>query len=247
MKVCAVLWRVLAALMLFLPLMAGANLADVSAVWTDEVPTRPLGLRSMILQEAASPLDIDAVRAQVGSGFQVGQSSVPTFGIGPKPVWIRLVVENPDAHPIARLLLAGTTWIDRLDFYAIHAGQIVSHQVGGDQASGYLRPRAGMGYLFKYEFPPGSTEIYLRAATADPLLLPLRLLGVDDVAAMERATSYSYGLVYGFVLALLAYNLMLYFGLAQPSHRDYSIYLLFFGLMNLAYTGHGYAWLWPDS
>ncbi|MCC1497047.1 GGDEF domain-containing protein [Alcanivorax sp. 1008] len=227
--------------------MASANMADVGAVWTDEVPTSPLGLRSMILQETAGPLDINAVRAQVGNGFQVGQSPVPTFGIGPKPVWIRLVVENPDAQPVSRLLLAGTTWIDRLDFYAAHAGQIVSHQVAGDQASDYLRPRAGMGYLFEHEFPPGSTEIYLRAVTADPLLLPLRLLGVDDAAAMERATSYSYGLVYGFVLALLAYNLMLYLGLAQPSHRDYSIYLLFFGLMNLAYTGHGYTWLWSDS
>lgn len=241
-----VVWRRLAVLLLVLPVMAVAQLADVGSIWTDEASTRPLGLRSMVLQEKDGPLDIDAVRAQVASGFRPGGREVSTFGIGPRPVWIRLLVDNPGAQPQSRVLLAGTTWIDRLDFYAVHGGQVVSHQTGGDAELHYQRPRAGMGYLFEHDFAPGSTEIYLRAATADPLLMPLRLLGGEAAADMEHRTSYSYGLVYGFVLALLAYNLMLYFGLAQPSHRDYSIYLLCFGLMNLAYTGHGYSWLWSD-
>jgi two-component system, sensor histidine kinase LadS len=239
--------RRLAMLVLLLPVMAGAELSGVRSVWTDEASTSPLGLRSMILRETAGRLDIQAVRAEVGRGFEPGRRHVSTFGIGPDPVWIRLLVDNPSTESATRLLLAGTTWIDRLDFYVVHAGQVTSHQIGGDGHIDYLRPRAGMGYLFSHDFPPGSTEIYLRAATEDPLLLPLRMLTMEQVEAMQRKTSYSYGVVYGFVFALLAYNLMLYFGLAQPSHRDYSIYLLCFGLMNLAYTGHGYAWIWPDS
>lgn len=246
MSVCGVVWRRFVVLLLFLPGMACAQWVDVRPVWTDEASVSPLGLRSMILQEADRPLDIEAVLAQAGGGFRPAQGPVSTFGIGPNPVWVRLLVENPTAQPVSRFLLAGTTWIDRLDFYAVQDGRVVSHQTAGDTSLDFLGPRAGLGYLFRHDFAPGSTEIYVRAATADPLLLPLRLLAVETVAAMERATSYSYGLVYGFVLALLAYNLMLYFGLAQRSHRDYSIYLLFFGLMNLAYTGHGYVWIWSD-
>ncbi|MEE4250944.1 MAG: diguanylate cyclase [Alcanivoracaceae bacterium] len=244
------MWRFLrrlpVILVLFLPVIVGAQLPEVGAVWTDEASVRPLGLRSMIMHETEGPLDIDAARGQPDSSFNPARRSVSTFGIGPDPVWIKLLVDNPTAEPVSRFLLAGTTWIDRLDFYAVHAGTVVSHQVGGDAELHYMRPLAGMGYLFRHDFPSGTTEVYLRAQTEDPLLLPLRMLTPDQSADMQRTISYSYGVVYGFVAALLAYNLMLYFGLMQPSHRDYSIYLLLFGLMNLAYTGHGYTWIWSD-
>jgi diguanylate cyclase (GGDEF)-like protein len=79
------------------------------------------------------------------------------------------------------------------------------------------------------------------------MLMPLQLLSPEQLRAREDRTRYTYGLVYGFLLALLLYNLLLYLGLRQAQHRDYSIYLAVFLLMNLAYTGHGYNWLWPDA
>lgn len=68
-------------------------------------------------------------------------------------------------------------------------------------------------------------------------------------AGMETAktrTHYLYGMIYGFLLALIAYNTILWLSLRQPAHRDYALFLASFSLMNIAYTGHGYAWLWPD-
>lgn len=53
--------------------------------------------------------------------------------------------------------------------------------------------------------------------------------------------------MYGFLLALMAYNAILYFSLRSSRYLRYSIYLAMFVAMNIAYTGHGFAWLWPDS
>lgn len=39
---------------------------------------------------------------------------------------------------------------------------------------------------------------------------------------------------------------MLYIGLRNRGYLDYTLYLSSFVLTNVAYTGHGYAWLWPQ-
>ena len=230
---------------LLMCLLSGNALA-ATPIWVDEAPTGPLGQHLQVLPDPAGELTLEDVRAGPGSGFRASDRAVPAFGIGPGPVWFRLKIDNPTAEEVPRVLLAGTSWVDRLDFYVVHEGQLVSHMTAGDREAGYLRPVAGMGYLFRHHFAPGLNEVYLRASTPDPLLLPLRMLTPDGVRVTERQTHYSYGLVYGFVLALLAYNLMLYFGIGQRSHLDYSLYLGCFLLMNLAYTGHGYVWLWPE-
>ena len=57
---------------------------------------------------------------------------------------------------------------------------------------------------------------------------------------------YSYGFLYGVILALLIYNLVLCVRLQSSRYFFYSAYLAAFVIMNLAYTGHGYSWLWPE-
>ncbi|MCK5875860.1 MAG: GGDEF domain-containing protein [Alcanivoracaceae bacterium] len=229
-----------------LVLLLSRNALAAAPVWVDEAPTGPLGQDLSLLIDASGKLTLDQVRARVGSGFVAGERSVPAFGIGADPVWFRLVVDNPTADSVLRVLLAGTSWIDQLDFYVIHEGQLVTHQTAGDREAHYQRPVAGMGYLFRHQFAPGQSEVYLRASTPDPLLLPLRMLTPEALEKAERQSFYSYGMVYGFVLALLAYNLMLYFGIGQQSHLNYSLYLSCFLLMNVAYTGHGYVLFWSE-
>jgi diguanylate cyclase (GGDEF)-like protein len=98
-----------------------------------------------------------------------------------------------------------------------------------------------------HAFPTGQSDIYIRAETADPLLLPIVLTHIDDIRVSAQWSQYAYGLMYGYLFALIAYNLMLYAGLRKRSYLYYLLYLSSFILANLAYTGHGFAWLWPES
>lgn len=117
----------------------------------------------------------------------------------------------------------------------------------GDVDKVLQHPQAGLGYVFDPALPPGKNDFYLRVETPDPLVLPLRLLTQDQIEAVQRQYNYGYGLLYGFLLALIAYNAMLYVGLRERSYLDYSLYLGCFVFVNLSYTGHGYAWFWPES
>ena len=142
--------------------------------------------------------------------------------------------------------LVGTAWIDRLDAYLVRDGAVVAEWQAGDSDTRLQRPEPGLGFVFDHRFEPGRTDLFVRAQTPDPLDLPVHLLSPGDAKTHERLVHYTYGGLYGFLLALAAYNALLFAGLRTRSHLDYSVYLACFIVLNLAYTGHGYAWLWPD-
>jgi diguanylate cyclase (GGDEF)-like protein len=59
--------------------------------------------------------------------------------------------------------------------------------------------------------------------------------------------NYYYGWLYGALLALAFVNALLYAGLHAQAHLLYALYLLTFIAMNMSYTGHALAWLWPQQ
>ncbi len=219
-----------------------------AAVPLSAIDDGALGREARYFQEDGRALDLSAAQALVEmQGFAERDQAVTSFGIGPHPVWVHLPLENTDSAALARRLVIGVTWLNRLDVYLVRDGKVIAQWLAGDADTRWQKPEAGLGYVFAHDFAPGLTELYVRAEAPDPLLISLQVLAPDVLVRAERSMAYSYGLVYGLLLALVAYNALLYFGMRQRSHKDYAIYLALFMLLNMGYTGHGYAWLWPQS
>lgn len=211
----------------------------------DELPSGPLGRSIQQLVEPDGQLTLpEAIEQQRLGAFQPSEVDVPKFGIGARPVWLHLAVSNAAAAAQQRRLLVEISWLDRVDVYQLQGGRLVAQWAAGDANAALQYPQPDLGYVFDTVLPPGLTDFYLRVETPDPLVLPIRLLSPAQTEVVQRQRSYGYGLLYGFLLALIAYNATLYFGLRESSYRDYSLYLGSFVLLNLSYTGHGYAWLW---
>ncbi|OIQ86763.1 7TM diverse intracellular signaling [mine drainage metagenome] len=98
-----------------------------------------------------------------------------------------------------------------------------------------------MGFNLAASFAPGRNDLYIRADSIDPLVLPIELVTAQQAQSNELLVHYSYGFMYGFLFALLAYNGMLFAGMKERSHLYYSLYLVALIFLNLAYTGHGEA------
>ena len=232
----AVLW-----LALCLPMQSSAAVLEY-------IPSDPLGRWMDLLIEQGQPLTInDAISRQREGHFARNREAVPKFGIGAKPVWLYMTTENTGAEPAERYLQLEISWLDRIDVYVVHQGEVLKHRIWGDTVRGAPPPVAGLGYVFDLTLPPGESEIFVRVATADPMLLPVRLLDATQLGNLQRQYDYGYGLLYGFLLALLAYNAMLYIGLKERSYLDYVLYVGAFAILNLSYTGHGFAWLWSGN
>lgn len=219
-----------------------------AAVPLDVLGGGPVGRHASLLLEQASVLSVEeALAAQREGRFVAADAAVPKFGIGAAPVWLHLALENRNAVVQARQLFFGAPWTDRLDVFILREGRVVLQVAAGDGERGLQAPVGSVGYRIEHDFSPGVTEILVRAASADPLVLPLRLLEPAEARQMLRAHDYGYGLLYGYLLALLVYNLMLFLGLRDRSQLDYVLYVGSFALLSIAYSGHGQIWLWPDQ
>ena len=226
--------------------LPGQRPAGCPPLRLDTLPDGPHGRHTEVWQDPGGQLGLAEVLEQHRQGrFTPGTQPVLDFGIEAAPVWVRLSLFNPYPAPQPLHLIAGAPWIDQLDLHLLHAGQ-TQHWRHGDAFAGAEGLRPALGFTFDLQLPPGHSTLYLRASTSDPMLLPVELLNPAQLALRERQQHYSYGLLYGFLLALVAYNFLLFLGLRKRSHGYYSIYLCCFILVNLAYTGHGFAWIWPQ-
>ena len=229
-------------------LLSLAGGAWAQTLQVDALAIGPAGLASQFLQETEGPLTLEQAvsRFQQGHG-QAGQNPILNFGIGSQPTWLRLQLFNPTDAPIQLHMVTGTTWVDDLQLSLLHAGQLLQQWRGGDAMAATAELIPGIGYVVPVQIPSGTSELYLRAQSPDPLVVPIELMSEQSFLARDREYKFVYGMIYGFLLALIVYNSMLFIGLRERSYLYYSIYLGLFTLLNFAYSGHGFAWLWTDS
>lgn len=225
-----------------------SSIAVATPLTLIEIPAdQPLGMHAAYMKEPAAPLTIEQViERQAAGSFVQGESQILSFGIGAKPVWIHLAVINPVDDVEHRRLYVENSWLDQLDVYFVKENRLVESHQAGDAYKFKDRPIAGRFFSFDHPFGAGATDIYLRVETPDPMVAPVFLLSPDQATNREIGQGYSYGFLYGYLLALLAYNLFIYFGLSYKRHLLYGSFIGAFVLLNIAYTGHGFAWLWSE-
>lgn len=207
-----------------------------------------LGCSTEYLKEDHTPLTLsEANAARMAGRFSPTPAAIPVFGIGSHPVWLHLSVSNPGNSPVSRRLLLENPWLDSLEVHFVHAGTTVTRHQLGDAQPYAERPVSSRYLAVDHAFAPGTTDLWLRLSSPDPLLAPLYLLDASSASRREILQGYSYGFLYGYLFALFAYNLVLYFSLRDRRHLLYAAFIGVFAATNIAYTGHGYAWLWPQS
>lgn len=236
-------------LALLLGLGAAAQAADApGAVDARVPPSQPLGQHMRLLVETGAPLDLAAARQAFATEQRPPATSpVLGLGLGHRPVWVHLVIDNPTDHPLKRQLAVSPSWTDELDVHVVHpAGDTASWHTG-DALAGASYLDDALGYLFEHSVPPGRSKVLIRIATPDPMIVNVQLLTPETLAQQAKFQHSSYGVLYGFLAALSILNLLMYFGLGRRNSLYYALYLLSFVAMNLSYTGRGLAWLWPEA
>ncbi|WP_286237789.1 sensor domain-containing diguanylate cyclase [Neptuniibacter halophilus] len=173
-----------------------------------------------------------------------GTSEVLNFGFGSDPVWLmfRLTAEHTGQ---SRVLQVENAWLDRIDLYFVSADTAVHHYQTGDKLP--FSGRSHRFFRFPHTFASEQTTVLMRVESIDPMLLPMKLYSQPAAAQQQLSSGYRYGIIYGFLLALMIYNALLAMSLRSRRYLFYSIYLGCFLLLNMAYTGHGNQWLWQAS
>lgn len=200
------------------------------------------------LTETEQTLNLEQAQVAYAAGnFLKWKKPVLSFGIGASPVWLRFTVTNKTEHAVQRRLIVENSWLDHADVFIIKDGQTVFREQSGDNLPYPARAIKHRFLVFEHNYAPGTSVVYLRADTPDPMILPIFFGDNEASSARDLINGYSYGMLYGILIALLLYNLLLYLSIKQTRYFYYVVYLLLFLFMNFSYTGHGYKLLWPDS
>jgi len=207
-----------------------------------------IGTHIKYLTEGADPLKLREVLGLFSNDeFTASVNPILNFGIGSRPVWLAFEVKNSLPDSVTRRLMIENSWLDHISVFFRHNNKTVAGFIAGDALPQTQRGRKQRFFAFDHEFEPGISTVFIRIETPDPMVIPVYLMDLDLAQEREVRQGYSYGFIYGVIIALFAYNLMIYFGLRSRRYLYYSIYLASFLILNMSYTGHGFQWAWPQS
>ncbi|MBW8190527.1 sensor domain-containing diguanylate cyclase [Neiella marina] len=199
---------------------------------------RMMGQHTRYFQEQGTVLSWQqAANTFADSPQPLGRSESIALGIGTDPVWLHLQLNNPDETHKAMRLAIKTPWLDVIDSYLVQHGQLIRHVNGGDHLAFHQRPMAHENFAFEHTFATGKTDIYVRVESLGPMAIPLELSRIDQAHQLDAGNAYRYGLLYGMLLALSLYNLLLYIITREKEFGLYSLYLAGFMINSLSYTG----------
>ncbi len=234
-------------ILIFLFIHTNTQAGAAPTIYTDK-NYDAIGEFIFYLTENEQTLNLKQAQAAYRSGhFTQWKNPVLGFGIGTSPRWLRFTVTNNGSDSEQRRLIIENSWLDQLDIFIIKDGRTVFHETAGDKLQFTARTVNHRFFAFDHRYPPGTSEVYLRTATPDPMILPVFFGDLETSSGRDIFNGYSYGTLYGTIVALLLYNLLLFLSIKQTRYFYYVIYLLMFLLMSFSYTGHGYSLLWSNS
>jgi hypothetical protein len=73
-------------------------------------------------------------------------------------------------------MITGTTWVDSLQLSLLQHDQALQQWHSADAMAGAVNLVPGIGYVLPVQIPSSSSQLYLRAQSTDPLVLPIELL-----------------------------------------------------------------------
>jgi two-component system, sensor histidine kinase LadS len=245
-----VIARLLAALAL---VFSGAALLVSSAAAAIAIPPGEdhiaLAGRIEYLEDKSGTLTI----AQVSSS-EFAQRFVPAragvdlnFGYSSSVYWLRVPLKAAADAQGQWLLEVAYASLDSVSLYTRDRYKHFHRQRNGDQLPFAERPYPHRNLVFPVTLGNGEQTLYLRIASEGNLTLPLHLW---TPAALHRHDQRTYGILamyYGALLALAAYNLLLYFSIRDRRYLEYVAFALSMAIGQASLNGLANQFLWPDS
>jgi len=213
-----------------------------------------LGMHVEVLEDAGGRLGLEDVRnAAHAARFAPADADPINFGYTRSAWWLRFSL--PGGAPPGEELLLEIAFpsIDRIEFYVPEAQpggetRYWAH-LAGDTFPWDAREVRHRNHVFRFPAPPtaGEHTYYVRAVSRGVLTMPLTLWRPGAFAEHDRNAQLVLGLFYGLALALVLYNLMLFFAVRDRVYLYYVLYASAFGTFLFGFDGLAYQYLWPQS
>jgi len=208
-----------------------------------------------VLEDSDRSLTLaDVQKFDVAIKFSGGQrpAEALNFGVTKSAYWLRLQLSNNSDQALERMLEIAFPRLADIQFHQ------PNQQLNGGQGyqsshTGYSRPFSARAYrhrfyVFPVSMPAHSNQVvYLRVATPNTMEIPVRLWVRSAFHENERGDYMMQAAYFGMVLAMLAFNLLLFVALRDINYLLYVMFVSSTALTIAAMNGIGIEFLWGNS
>lgn len=200
------------------------------------------------LEDPSRALTIeDVIRPELASRFVASKAGADlNFSYSSSAYWLRFSV-RPEAGAQRRWLLEiGYPSLDRVEMFAPDGtGGFIRSETGD------LKPFAGRPYphrnlVLPVEFAAGTPQtVYLRVVSEGNLTVPVNLWTQEGLHRSDQRSYAVLALYYGALIALAAYNLLLFFSIRDRRYLEYVAFAASMVVGQASLNGLGNQFLWP--
>ncbi len=206
-----------------------------------------IGKSMLEYEDTTAKMTLSEIRHLSSKDFVPLNKPVASYPFTNSAFWYKFKVNNKENIPLSRLIIFEPAWLDSINFTVISSqGEVKTYQ-GGNMYP--YSQRAIDYYLINFEptFEPGISTVYVQVKTRDPFIVALSIMDKATFLADQIDASMYIGLVYGGIVAMLLYNLFLYFAVKARYYAYYVLFLGAFFAMNASYNGYTFMYLFPNA
>ncbi len=227
--------------------LSAAPFAAPSLVVDEHRGDYELGPYLEILEDPDRRWSIEQVAAPDFDGrFIPSSERVPNFGYTDSAYWVRFRVGRAGAAGTLWLLECGLPAMDSMILFERTERGWVSREAG-DIFPFARREIEHRNVVLRLRLPadsPQPRQFYLRFATQGIVQMSLNLWNPEAFAEKVGNEQFGFGLYYGLLLAMVVYNLFLFFTVRDPGYLYYVIYIFSFALTVMSVNGLAFQYLW---
>ncbi len=241
-----------AILTLCLVCISGISHGVQTIMLSDEVNELDLNQKHLeLFEDSSDRLTINEITTNSGLLFTQVDQDVINLGHTDSSIWahFRLRLDSDQNTPQSWILESAFPLLHRFDIFVVEDGVIQeSHRIG------YSRPI--MARMLPHRFfaqplhlqPGVEYDIYINTMrVGGNVQLPLKLSKPLQFIYNELIHNHVFGIFFGIFIAMMAYNLFLFFAVGNRAYFYYIAYIGFSFLTFQTLTGFGFLLFWSDS
>ncbi len=237
-------------LLLVLALLLAGHAAAVEPVEVVVGPgefRKDLGRHLSFYIDESRQLTVEDVRQLPQSAFTPSRYDIPNLSFTPHHVWVRLRVDWQEPDRDGYTLWQQYALTDHFTFYRPEDDGSYSASRTGDQYPFRQRELPTRAFGFPLTPRPGQTDTYfMELHGAGTINIDLQLTSNNTAIADTETRHLILGLYYGGLVALLLYNLILFFTLRESIYLYYTLYGFGLGMAFFDVNGLAFRYFWPD-
>jgi len=205
-----------------------------------------IGKQTSIFSDVSGKLDFNSILELDKSNFVRSNENVPNLNVSSSNHWIRLRIVNKSSKDNF-VLFVDQPSIDYVDIYYFENDTLI-HRTSGDVNHSQNRSIFDFQNAFKIDCDTNDEkEIYIKLAGGEHIHAAVRVTHTEKYRTEILNKHIFMGVFMGIFIALILYNLFIYFSTRDKSYIIYVTYLVIVGLTQLNFQGYASFLVWGNN